>query len=79
MTEQLKVKLETWEKGESFMKEAAEYLGATIEERDETQIIFTERCEISYFPDDREFAFIKIKIYDDSIVSDIKNILSTYE
>ena len=70
----IKFKLNTWEKGNEFMNEIASFLGKTIEERDAKKIIEYSNERISFFPDDRGFAYIVCKVTDDRLIEKIQEI-----
>ncbi|MHA2053307.1 MAG: hypothetical protein ACW99F_06860 [Candidatus Hodarchaeales archaeon] len=70
----IKFKLPTWEAGDQFMKEIASFLNKPIEERDSKQIIEFSDEKVSFFPDDRGFAYIVCKVTDRESIEKIQEI-----
>ncbi len=56
------------------MEELASKLGTKIESRDANLVIINDRIAVHFHPDDRGFAFITCKVYDESL----EQILSEY-
>ncbi len=67
MTVRYKYKLPSWEKGREIANKIANEYGLSLEEREETIVIYDdeEKIFISFFLDPREFTFVKAKIADE--------------
>jgi hypothetical protein len=70
----IKFRLPTWEAGDDFMKEIASFLSKPIEERDAKQVIEFADDRISFFPDDRGFAYIVCRVSDPKLAEKIQEL-----
>lgn len=70
----IKFRLPTWEAGNQFMKEIASFLSKPIEERDAKQVIEFADDRISFFPDDRGFAYIVCRVSDQELEKKIQEL-----
>lgn len=75
----VKFRIPTWNEGRTFMKEIASELNANVEVQDANELIRTEKVEIRYFPDDRGFAFITCKIFDETIITTLEKYIEEYK
>ena len=60
------------------MKEIAKELNSELEIRDARQIINNNSVEIHFHPDDRGFALITCKLYDESFEHTLNNYIKRY-
>ncbi|MHA1169352.1 MAG: hypothetical protein ACTSRU_16115 [Candidatus Hodarchaeales archaeon] len=74
----IKFRIPTWEESHQFMDNVATIHGATVENRDADQVITTSSFELRSHPDDRGFAYITCKIYDEQVESALENLFSKY-
>ena len=61
------------------MRRIAKELEAEIEVRDAKLVINTDEIEIRFHPDDRGFAFITCKIWDNSVKSTLNRYIELYK
>ncbi len=61
------------------MKEIANFLENPIEERDAKQVIENAEVRISFFPDERGFAFIVCKVRDLKLLEKIQKLRESLE
>ncbi len=61
------------------MEELASKLGTKIESRDADLAITNERIAVHFHPDDRGFAFITCKVYDESEVQILNEFINKYK
>lgn len=78
MTERMKFKLQSWDAGRRFMKDLATVVGGIPTEEDALLYVRTASLTASCFFDEREFAFIKIKL-DAEIKEKLGELLSKYK
>jgi hypothetical protein len=75
----VKFRIPTWESGREFMNQIAKELDAEIEVRDAKLIISDDEVEIRFHPDDRGFAFITCKIYNESVEPTLNHYIELYK
>ena len=61
------------------MEELANKLGTKIESRDADLAITNERIAVNFHPDDRGFAFITCKVYDESVEQILDEYIKKYK
>ena len=60
------------------MEELASKLDTKIESRDANLVITNERITVNFHPDDRGFAFITCKVYDESLEQILREYINKY-
>lgn len=74
----VKFKIPSWDQGREFMNQISNEFSIDIEERDDNLVIVNESIEINFHPDDRGFAFISCKIYNNSVEPIINKFIEQY-
>ena len=74
-----KIKIPSWDLGRDFMEQLSSILNLGIEEVDSSIRMTSEKLKITCFFDDRSFSFITIKIYDETLPDNIKEIIDEFE
>ena len=75
----MKFKIATWDLGTQFMEELATKLDTKVESRDANLVITDERIAVHFHPDDRGFAFITCKVYDESVEQILDEYIKKYK
>ncbi len=75
----MKFKVATWDFGRKFMEELASILDTKVESRDANLVITDERIAVHFHPDDRGFAFITCKVYDESVEQILNEFINKYK
>jgi hypothetical protein len=60
------------------MEELANILDTKIESRDANLVITNERVAVHFHPDDRGYAFISCKVYDESVEQILNEYINKY-
>jgi hypothetical protein len=73
-----KFKIPSWDMGRDFMKRLSSVLDLSIQEVDSNLRMESENIHVNCFLDDRNFSFITIKIYDESLTDKLQEIIEEF-
>ncbi|MFW9991855.1 MAG: hypothetical protein ACFFD4_07325 [Candidatus Odinarchaeota archaeon] len=72
-------RIPTWDEARQFMKNIALEFNARVEDLDENQrISIPGKFELNFHPDDRGFAYMTCKIYDETVLSILERFFAPY-
>ena len=73
-----KFRINSWKLGREFMSRISSVLKLPLEEMDENIRITSDKIMINCFLDDREFSFITVKIYEDTLLDKLQKIINEF-
>lgn len=73
-----KFKIPSWDLGRDFMKRLSSILDLSIQEANSNLRMESENIHVNCFLDDRNFSFITIKIYDETLIDKLQEIIEEF-
>ncbi len=73
-----KFKIPSWDLGKGFMQRLSLVLDLSIDEVDSNLRMESENIYVNCFFDDRNYSFITIKIYDESLTDKVQEIIKEF-
>lgn len=73
-----KFKIPSWDLGRDFMKRLSSVLDLSIQEANSNLRMESENIHVNCFFDDRNFSFITIKIYDETLTDKVQEIIKEF-